>query len=147
MQLYSLFPRLFVPTVFPDAITGLSSSFVEIFNQASEAESLKLFEVAGPGYRKALEFLVKDFAISANPAHTETIKGKRLQKVINDYIDDANIKDCAERAWWLGNDESHYINKWEKDIAILKDVITLVVNWIDSHERTKKLREEMPQGK
>ena len=42
-------------------------------------------------------------------------------QVISRYIDDSNIKNVAKRAVWLGNDETHYIRKWEdKDLSFLK---------------------------
>ena len=49
----------------PPEIATLSPSFAKIAAQAQTAEASGLDEVAGPGYRKALEFLIKDYAISA----------------------------------------------------------------------------------
>jgi len=38
----------------------------------------------------------------------------------------------AERAVWLGNDEAHYIRKWEdKDLADLKKLMEIVIHFID----------------
>ena len=85
-------------------ISELSPSFFNIFNQAHAAESYGLNEIAGVGYRKALEFLIKDYCISLNPSEAENIKSKFLGLVIREYVDDTNIKTCAERAVWLGND-------------------------------------------
>jgi hypothetical protein len=50
--------------VFPDAVAKLSPTFVSIFAEAEEAAQLRLQQIAGPGYRKAFEFLVKDYAKS-----------------------------------------------------------------------------------
>ena len=56
------------------------------------------------------------------------------------------IKDCAKRAAWLGNDETHYIRKWEtQDLEDLKDLIELTVNWIRDEYLTKRIKEEMPE--
>lgn len=41
---------------FSESITGISPVFETIYNQASAAEGYQLPDVAGPGYRKALEF-------------------------------------------------------------------------------------------
>lgn len=47
---------------FDSEIQEISPSFVKIYNQALAAEELNLSEIAGMGYRKSLEFLIKDFA-------------------------------------------------------------------------------------
>lgn len=46
---------------FSEAITSLSPNFVSIYKQAALAESLGLDQICGIGYRKAIEFLVKDY--------------------------------------------------------------------------------------
>lgn len=100
-------------------------------------------EICGPGYRRALEFLIKDYLISLNPAISEEIKKLWLGKAI-EKIDSPKIKICAERAAWLGNDETHYVRKWEdKDIDNLKDLIDLAVMWIDSEHKKRKYETEM----
>ena len=48
------------PTSFTPAIENVSPKFVMIFNEALTAESNGLYEVCGCGYRRALEFLIKD---------------------------------------------------------------------------------------
>ena len=59
--------------------------------------------------------------------------GSSLTVCINDYIDDANVKRCAKLAAWLGNDETHYIRRWEdKDIVDLKRLVHLTVNFVDT---------------
>ena len=69
----------------------------------------------------ALEFLIKDYACLENPDKEEVIKKTLLGKCINEYILDSNVKACAKRATWLGNDETHYVRKWtDQDISDLK---------------------------
>ena len=69
-------------------------------------------------------------------------------KVITKYIDDSNIKNVAKRAVWLGNDETHYIRKWEdKDLSFLTKLIDLTIHWIEAEELTKTMIEEMPYGR
>ena len=130
---------------FPEVVNKISKQFKKIYNQALLAEENGLDQICGPGYRRALEFLVKDYLIVQLPNEKEEIKkiwlGKAIQKINNE-----NIKACAERAAWLGNDETHYVRIWEdKDIGNLKDLINLVVSWIESEETTKKYKEEMPK--
>jgi len=70
-------------------------------------------EICGVGYRKSLEFLIKDYLIGRAPegegqaAAVEAIKKKFLGTCIKEDIEDANIKLVAQRATWLGNDETH----------------------------------------
>lgn len=55
-----------------------------------------------------------------------------------------DIKEMAKRAVWLGNDETHYVRKWEdKDIQDLKNLIDLTVYFISMTLKAKKYREEM----
>ena len=131
------------PAIFPE-VEEISPSFKTIFTQASEAESYGLNEISGVGYRKALEFLIKDYCIHKNQENEEEIKSAFLGSVINDYVDDANLKTCAQRAAWLGNDETHYVRKWEdRDISDLKVLIDLSCVWVRSDVLTKKYLEEM----
>jgi len=132
---------------FPETIKEISPTFVCIYNQAIAAEAQGYDQLTGIGLRKALEFLVKDFACKEYPDQSEEIKQKRLAKCIKDHIDDANVRRCAERAAWLGNDETHYIRKWQdKDINDLKTLLRLTVNWLDSVTLTRQYIEEMEEG-
>jgi hypothetical protein len=128
----------------PNEVISVSPSFHEIYLQAYLAEAYDLSEVAGVGYRKALEFLIKDYCIHNNKEKEENIKALQLAKVIGQYVEDVNIKECAKRAVWLGNDETHYIKKWEdKDISDLKVLIKLTIGWVQNCILTKKYIEDM----
>jgi hypothetical protein len=141
-------PTTFKRHQFPKEVTKVSPRFVEIFNQALEAEGLGLSEVAGPGYRKALEILIKDFLIKQKPEAKAAICSEPLAVCINNYADDPKVKSCANRANWLGTDQGHYIRKWvDKDITHVRDLIQLTVSWIDSTLRTKRYEAEMPTRK
>jgi hypothetical protein len=137
-------PIRFEPPSIPDEIEQLSQDFIKIYTQAAAAEKQQLDEIAGVGYRKALEFLIKDYCITINPEKEEEIKSKLLGAVINEFVNDQNIKNCAQRAAWLGNDETHYVRKWvEKDINDLKTLIQLTIGWIRNEILTKKYLKEM----
>ncbi|WP_373331337.1 hypothetical protein [Salmonirosea aquatica] len=132
---------------FSDTINKISESFVEIYGQANQAEQYNLDKVCGVGYRKALEFLIKDYLISIKADKAEEIKKKFLGICINDYIDNTNIKLVAERAVWLGNDETHYIRKWvDHDVEDLKGLIELTVRWIEMEVMTKEIEKRMVKG-
>lgn len=132
------------PTV-PQDVLAISPSFLEVYTQALAAESAGLDQITGIGLRKALEFLVKDFAIAQNPKDKEKIEKQRLGTCIKEYLEDPNLKSCAKRAAWLGNDETHYVRIWEdRDIDDLKVLIRLTMNWAENVLLTAKYSEEMP---
>ena len=134
---------------FSPLIKELSPNFVDIYNQAYAAEQSKLDQISGVGYRKALEFIIKDYLISLKPeSEHEKIKNKFLINCIRDDVEDRKIKLVATRAVWLGNDETHYMRKWEnKDVQDLKAIIDLTIHWIESEIGTNKLLEDMPEYK
>ena len=138
----------FLEKEFSEIIKKISPQFSIIYNQAYFAEQNNLNQITGVGYRKALEFLIKDYAIKNNSSEEESIKKAPLMQVINKYITDTNIKNVATRAVWLGNDETHYIRVWEdKDLSFLKKLIDLTIHWIEAEELTKTMIEEMPYGR
>jgi hypothetical protein len=145
--LFTVNPKSVKAIEFSEEINEVSPSFVKIYNQCLVAEVNELDQITGIGFRKALEFLVKDFATMEKPDLSEQISKNFLGSVIKDYIDDGNIKTCAERAAWLGNDEAHYIRKWgDKDIKDLKVLVKLTLNWIENVILTRKYEREMNKG-
>lgn len=129
---------------FDDIIIQISPLFSEIYNQSYGAMQLGLSQICGMGYRKALEYIVKDYAIYTHPESKESIKKVLLGTCINNYISDTRIKDMANRAAWLGNDETHYVKLYDdKDITDLMALIDLTIYWIQMEERTKKYYQEI----
>lgn len=132
---------------FDEKIGKLSERFAKIYNQASTAETGDFDELCGPGYRKALEFLVKDYVktLRENKGAESAIEASSLGQCISNFVKDASIKACAKRATWLGNDETHYVRKWpEKDLTDLKNLIELTIHWISSEILTRELETSMP---
>lgn len=124
-------PSLFAIKEFETGISSLSPQFVKIYNQALQAESQMLDEIAGLGYRKALEFLIKDFSIHKNPDDEEKIQSLLLNQCIKTYINDPNIQILAQKAAWIGNDEAHYLRKHtDRDVSHLKAFIAATVHFI-----------------
>jgi len=129
---------------FSETITNISNQFGEIYNEAQIAEKRRLTNICGAGYRRALEFLIKDYLINEKKAEKEEIEQKRLLDCIDQYVDDSRIKECAKKAAWLGDDETHYYRKWEdKDLNDLKVIIDLTINWIESENLARKIIEEI----
>ncbi|MBL7914564.1 MAG: DUF4145 domain-containing protein [Bacteroidia bacterium] len=117
---------------FEDAINLTSSEFCIIYNEAFQAEQAGLLNICGAGYRKSLEFLIKDYAISKNVENHDAIKKMPLSQVIKKYIDNPKIVEVSTRAAWIGNDETHYIKIWtDLDLSDLKNLIDLIVKYIE----------------
>lgn len=117
---------------FPDIIKAISPDFVKIYNQAYMAEQSELTEICGMGYRKALEFLVKDYAIYKNPDDSNKISSMSLAQCINDYIQPSMVKNLAKASAWIGNDETHYQRKHpEVSFKELKAYIDALVSFIN----------------
>lgn len=142
------FPAEPLTQEFSKHITEISPMFCEIFNQSQNAERRGWKLIAGPGYRKALEFLVKDYLCRLRSADADKIKSMQLGSCIEEFVDNDKVKEVARRAAWLGNDETHYVRKWEdKDLEDLKKLIELTVHWIEMEEMTRSVLKEMPEGK
>ena len=145
-RILKLAPQNFVPATCNEYVSEISPQFVKIYNQALAAENSNLDEIAGIGYRRALEFLIKDFLISENQDDTETIKALPLGKCINNKIDNHQLKIAASRAAWLGNDQAHYVQKFEdKDISDLKHIINIACHWIALIMETREIEQIQPQ--
>jgi len=129
---------------FSDEITDISPKFKIIYNEAYFAEQNNLFEICGVAYRKALEFLLKDYLIKLFPDKESSIKKSSISKCIDSYVDDSRLKSTSKRAIWLGNDHTHYEKKWDdKNLDDLKTLIKLTINWIESEVLTKKFNDSM----
>ncbi|MNJ41373.1 hypothetical protein D3C77_362940 [compost metagenome] len=142
--LRTLLPRTLKAVAIVPEVKEISPQFAEIFTQATQAEEYGLDEVAGVGYRKSLEYLIKDYCVAQHPDKEDDIKKRPIAQVIEGFVTNENVKQCAKRAIWLGNDETHYVRKWvDKDIKDLKLLIQITVNWIQQEVITKKLLEDM----
>ena len=158
------FPSTVEPSIKSRFIEGISPTFYTIFDQARGAEHNQLSEIAGMGYRKALEFLIKDYlskeptqalqmaqeegddaAVAAATRQLGAIREAPLSRVIEEQVADLRIRETAKRAAWLGNDAVHYSRRWEEhDIEDLRDLIALVTRFIESEESYKEMLCRMP---
>src|SRR5665213_2586337 len=108
------------------AIESISNEFYDIMDQAIAAEDYRLTLIAGMGYRKALEYLVKDYVtkdaraqlkkaqeigndaeVLAAKIELQSILARDLKPIIQMIPHELTVK-AAERCAWLGNDETHY---------------------------------------
>lgn len=140
------FPRFFTPatyyprkpkeTEFSKEISQISKEFVNQYHQAEAAEQLGMLDVCGLAYRRAFEHLIKDFAVVLDQnQQNEILSDTRLSNVIANRLPEKygikEIKEIANRAWWLGNDYAHYTKHYiNKDIFDLKECIDITQNYI-----------------
>jgi hypothetical protein len=127
---YSL-PHSYSKRLFP-RISQISTSFETLYNQSAQADASELNEIAGTGYRKALEFLIKDFCIASKPEKANEVRSMFLGNVIREFVDDGKLKRAATLTSWLGNDEGHYERRWaDKDLKDLKALLELTIAFVD----------------
>lgn len=115
-------------------IQELSPDFYEIYLQSLQTEQQGLDKIVGVGYRKALEFLIKDYAIKLYPDKATTIPKASLNQVITDYYKNLpRIQALSTVATWIGNDETHYVRKHpDKDSKIIKQFIISTMTFISA---------------
>lgn len=131
----NIMPKAFTSQSVSESIRKISPSFLEIFSQAEEAERQNLSEICGLGYRKAVEFLVKDYLCATNPENESAIKEQSLGTCIKEGIIDVRIKTLAQRATWIGNDATHYIKKHKNlDVQDMKRFIRAMEAFIDAEQ-------------
>lgn len=132
--------------IHPEVISTISPNFVTIYGQAQIAQESGLSQICGMGFRKAFEFLVKDYLVTKNPTREDEIKSKFLGVCISEMIENTKIKDIASRAAWLGNDETHYVRIWAGlDVESLKQLIKLTTYWIEAEHLTDQMIASMPR--
>lgn len=132
-EIIQLGPSAYVPRDFEASLKEMSPKFASIYNEALQAESAGLTEICGIGYRKALEFLIKDYLIHEDPSSKETIEKMELGNCITNKVEDRNIKATASRCAWIGNDQTHYVQKFEEyDLDMLKRLIDAVIYWVSA---------------
>lgn len=129
----TVYPYSFPDNYFEESITKLSPGFIEVYKQSVLADKMGLNKICGSGYRLSLELLIKDFASHINPEKADKIRcDTKVSNVINNRIPDKplfdDIKNIANRAWWLGCDSSHYNKNFNSfDINDLKECINITV--------------------
>lgn len=146
-DLFNTDPKKVNPVVFSDIIKNVSFTFPALYNQAHTAEQMELKDICGAGYRKALEFLIKDYLISKNSENAEEIKKEQLGNVIKNRVEHTQLKEVSKRATWLGNDETHYERRWgDKELKDLKVLIDLAVRWIETEKMSEEYINNMPEN-
>ncbi|MDM8100960.1 DUF4145 domain-containing protein [Oceanobacillus oncorhynchi] len=111
-------------------------NFYEIYSQSLTAEENDLDQIAGMGYRKALEFLVTDYLIAypVEGAEEEWLTNPKttLSKKIS-KLPSQRIQKLAKAISFLGNDETHYSRQHpEHDIQSIKAFTRALISEIQN---------------
>lgn len=112
-------------------IRAISPDFYETYKQSSIAENSGLNMICGMGYRRAAEYLVKDYlvAFADLDKSKEEIYKMSFSSAIN-MLPEPQLIDIAKASAWLGNDEAHTSKKWtDYDIQNLKSFIQALASY------------------
>lgn len=134
---YSVYPN-FQGREFSDEIKNISPRFVKLYNQTYKAEYDNNLELAGCGYRNALEVLIKDFAINVLKEKKEEVVKIKLYGAIEKYLSDVDMSKCADVVRILGNDNTHYERDYENiDFKVLKQYLNIFIEMIEVQIKIK----------
>ena len=141
--------RVKLENTLPSIVNNTFPAFKEIYEQSLEAEAQGLDQIAGIGYRKSIEFLIKEYVIHQNPASTDDVKSKFLGKVIKENLSEfPKIQTLATAAVWIGNDETHFVRVHDdKDIQDMKDFLTAAALFISAELKVEEAIEFTSRSK
>ncbi|MEQ3038957.1 hypothetical protein [Thomasclavelia ramosa] len=126
----SIFPTAIAQFPYNDIISKVSSRFKDIYVQSLQAKLDGKNELVGIGYRKSIEFLIKDYLLHIKHEKSVKIPNLPLGECIK-LIDSPKIQTLAKASTWLGNDETHYVRKHtDKDICDLEKFLDALVYYL-----------------
>lgn len=149
-----LIPKAFDFSQYP-GIQEIAPNFIKLYNDARKIEQLWYKEIAWPWYRKAIEYLIKDFVIHTkipdiveenieDNEQWQEIAKMSIASCIDKYLDNPTLKEISKRAFWLWNDQVHYYQKWEnKDIDDLKKAILVAIHHIEMALNARDILNDM----
>lgn len=109
-SLQDVFPPPMPDVRIPIEMEELYPDFCKIYKQTAYAEIQGLDHIVGVGYRKALEYLVKHYLSEQLPDERDAILSEPLGKSIK-RIPHAQMQNLAKASTWIGNDQTHIIQK------------------------------------
>jgi hypothetical protein len=108
--------------------------FLRILVQSQKAEEADLNELAGMGYRKALEFFVKEYVTQNldGGAEKNSILSEPLGETIK-RLENPLLQSISKASSWLGNDQTHMVQKHpEYGINDIKKYIKVLTNLVEA---------------
>ncbi|MEE8859203.1 MAG: hypothetical protein SOH50_05785 [Leuconostoc mesenteroides] len=117
------------PSLLPEEIYELSPRFVKIYGDSEAAEQRGATELAGTGYRSALEILIKDYALKYSEDGKDTISKLNLANAIGKYFK-GEFFSAAEVVRLLGNDYTHWEKKYDFKLEQLKAYLNVFIDHV-----------------
>lgn len=119
---------------FDQLLRDLSPEFIDMYQASLSSEQNGYANLAGIGYRSAMELLIKDYALDFELSSKEDISRLNLNRAIDKFFgNDKNAMIPADVVRTFGNNFAHW-DKSEKyaDLETLKAYLDLVVQFIYS---------------
>ncbi|NLD33196.1 MAG: hypothetical protein GX662_13230 [Trichococcus flocculiformis] len=118
----------------PEKVKQEYPDFLKILNQSQQAEETNLNELAGMGYRKALEFFVKEYVTKNldEGKEKELILSEPLGETIK-RLENPMLQRISKASSWLGNDQTHMVQKHpDYGIEDIKKYIKVMTNLVEA---------------
>lgn len=140
-ELFLCYPEYSVEKV-PTLLLEHCPNFSRVYSQALRADSEGLEDLAGMGYRAALEFLIKDYALAFNLDTLEDIaKLKTLSTTISHYFNKKNGEllafNTAEVVSIVGNDFTHWYKEHDFTLSDIKNYLDIMITYINAKFQMK----------
>lgn len=104
--------------------------FVEFYSEAIEAEKMGLENIAGTGYRSAIECLIKDYALAFELDTKEYLSDPKLtfNNAIDRYVkDDDLLKGALHFIRLVGNGYTHWNKSTSISLPQLKNYVDIII--------------------
>lgn len=104
--------------------------FVEFYSEAIEAEKMGLENIAGTGYRSAIECLIKDYALAFELDDKEYLSDPKLtfNNAIDRYVkDDDLLKGALHFIRIVGNGYTHWNKSTSISLPQLKNYVDIII--------------------
>lgn len=116
--------------------------FVEFYSEAVEAEKLGLVNIAGTGYRSAIECLIKDYALHFGLDDKEYLSNPKFSfnNAIDRYVkDDDLLKGALHFIREVGNNYTHWDKSTDISLPVLKSYVEIIIQIFKSKFMLKHL--------
>lgn len=116
--------------------------FVEFYSEAIEAEKSGLENIAGTGYRSAVECLIKDYALAFELDTKEYLSDPKLtfNNAIDRYVkDDDLLKGALHFIRTVGNGYTHWNKSTSISLPELKNYVDIIIQIFKSKFMLKDL--------
>ena len=104
--------------------------FVEFYSEAVEAEKMGLENIAGTGYRSAIECLIKDYALAFELDDKEYLSDPKLtfNNAIDRYVkNDDLLKGALHFNRTVGNGYTHWNKSTSISLPQLKNYVDIII--------------------